>query len=317
MEQSAALARLGTAHEAVTALGGGPRHAAAWFSAYALTASDSEPAASAAAMEAIRRELKAALGGWRAPTGDLLWIYAALLASHGKTAADFLKVRDALREGEADSRTRKLHEGGSRAALVLALADAGSAQAVRRFFAIKQAILPPWWRANAEVTDLFAASHAARDDSPDTVRREREAAIAVFEADRATRGLKREGARLSALYREPAGEVLARYLALREAVKAHGKVRHGGNRHIWLEWAAQGVAAEDLPVIAANMEKLGKVSRTGSARLRLAQLVWLGERTDGSLGAVSAMSALIAAQTAALIAVTSATAAVAATSAAR
>ncbi|MFN3835553.1 MAG: hypothetical protein ACK4NO_06605 [Glycocaulis sp.] len=167
------------------------------------------------------------------------------------------------------------------------------------------------------ITDLFAASHAAREDSPDTVRREREAAIAVFEADRATRGLKREGARLSALHQQPARDVLSRYLALREAVKEHAKIRHSGNQHIWLEWAAQGVVAEDLPVIAANMEALGKVSQTGSARLRLAQLVWLSERTDGSLGAVSAMSAMIAAQTAAIIAITTASTAAVTASTAR
>lgn len=311
------LDRLRERHAALNTVSGGPRSTAAWFAAFALLPSQEGPEQSATAMQRVHGELKAALGGWRAPTGDLLWIYAALLASHGKTAADFLKVRDLLREGEKASRTRKLHEGGSRAALVLTLADAGSAQAVRRFFAIKQAILPAWWRANAEVTDLFAASHAARDDSPDTVRREREAAMAVFEADRATRGLKREGARLSALYQQPARDVLDRYLALREAVKAHGKVRHSGNKHIWLEWAAQGVGSQDLPVIAANMDALGKVSQTGSARLRLAQLLWLSERTDGSLGAVSAMSALIAAQTAAIIAITTASTAAVTASTAR
>lgn len=269
------------------------------------------------AMQRVHGELKAALGGWRAPTGELLWIYAAVLAGRGKTASGFLKIRDALRDEEKASRTRKLHEGGSRAALVLSLADAGSAQAVRRFFAIKQAIWPPWWRANAEVTDLFAASHAAREDSPDTVRREREAAMAVFEANPATRGLKREAARLSALYQQPAGEVLERYLALREAVKEHSKIRHSGNRHIWMEWAAQGVTPADLPVIGTNMDALDKVSQTGSARLRLAQLIWLGERADGSMGAVSAMSALIAAQTAAIIAITTATTAAVATTTSR
>ncbi|MCC5981328.1 MAG: hypothetical protein JJU26_06365, partial [Oceanicaulis sp.] len=161
------------------------------------------------------------------------------------------------------------------------------------------------------------ASHAAREDSPDTVRREREAAMAVFEANRATRGLKREAARLSALYQQSAGEVLERYLALREAVKEHSKIRHSGNRHIWMEWAAQGVTPADLPVIGTNMEALDKVSQTGSARLRLAQLIWLGERADGSLGAVSAMAALIAAQTAAIIAITTATTAAVATTTSR
>lgn len=312
-----ALARLQAIHETVETISGGPRGTAAWFAAYALMASDATPQDTAASMQRIQGELKDALGGWRAPTGELLWIYAALLASHGKTASGFLKIRDTLRDGEKASRTRKLHEGGSRAALVLTLADASSAQTVRRFFAIKQAILPPWWRANAEVTDLFAASHAARDDSPQTVTRARETAMAAFEAERATRGLKREGARLSALYQQPARDVLARYLALREAVKDHSKIRHGGNQHIWLEWAAQGVTPEDLPVIAANMDALEKVSQTGSARLRLAQLLWLGERVDGSMGAITAMSALIAAQTAAIIAITTASAAVVVTTTGR
>ncbi|AZU04777.1 hypothetical protein X907_2262 [Glycocaulis alkaliphilus] len=317
MEQTNALARLEAIHDAVKAVNRGPGNAAAWFAAYALTPSQAQTDEAVADMQLTREALKSSLGGWRAPTGDLLWIYAALLASHGKTAQAFLKVRDALREDEKASRTRKLHEGGSRAALVLTLADATSAQAVRRFFSIKQAILPSWWRANPEVTDLFAASHAARDESGDNVQRQREAAMAVFEADQAARGLKREGARLSVLYQQPANEVLSRFLALREAVKAHRKIRYTGNHHIWMEWAAQGVTPADLPVIEANMEALSKVPQTGAARLRLAQLVWLGERTDGSLGALAAMSAMIAAQTMAIIAITSATTAVVATSAGR
>ncbi|GGH03083.1 MAG TPA: hypothetical protein DF715_16340 [Oceanicaulis sp.] len=307
MEQSTALARLNTAHAAVKAIDGGPGGAAAWFAAYALLPADAAPDRTAAAMQAVRAELKAALGSWRAPTGDLLWIYAALLASHGKTASSFLKVRAQLKDGEKASGTGRLHAGGSRAALVLTLADATSAQAVRRFFAIKQAIRPPWWRANPEVTDMFAASHAARDNSPEAVRRERELALPVFEAQPETRGLKREGARLSALYQQPAADVRDRFLSLREAIKPHRKMRYAGNRHVWIEWAAQGVTPADLPVIEANMETLGKVPQTGAARLRLAQLVWLSDRTDGSLGAVSAMSALIAAQMAAMIAVTTAT----------
>lgn len=311
------LTRLEQAQDAVTAIKGGPRGAGAWFTAYALTPAAGDSAADTAAMQAVHRELRSALGGMRAPTGELRWIYAALLAGHGKTANGFLKLRDALKAGEKTGGAGRLYAGGARAALVLTLAGADYAQTIRRFFAIRQAIRPPWWRADPAITDLFAASHAARDDSPERVSRDRKAALAVFENERATRGLKHEGARLCALYDQPASEVRDRYLALREAMRGHRKLRYSGNRHIWLEWAAQGVTPADLPIIEANMQGLAKVTQTGSARLRLAQLVWLGDRVDGALGAVPAMSAVIAAQTAAIIAVTTATTAVAASSAGR
>jgi len=311
------LTRLEQAHDAVTAIAGGPRGAGAWFTAHALTPATGTGPADTAAMLAVHQALKSALGNMRAPTGDLRWIYAALLAGHGKTASSFLRLRDALKAGEKTARAGTLYAGGARAALVLALADADSAQTIRRFFAIRQAIRPPWWRADSATTDLFAASHAARDDSPETITRDRQAALTVFESERATRGLKHEGARLCALYGHAAGEVRDRYLALRGAVRGHRKLRRSGHRHIWMEWAAQGVTPADLTVIEANMEGLAKVTQTGAARLRLAQLVWLGDRVDGALGAVPAMSAVIAAQMAAIVAVTAATTAATASSSGR
>ena len=300
------LTRLKQAHTAVKAISGGPDGAAAWFSAYALSLSQENLADLAGTLGAGHAALKDALGGWRAPSGHLRWIYAALLVGNGKSVSDFLALRDALREKRKELGAGKLYAGGSRAALVLSLSGAGSAHALRRFFAIRSAIQPPWWRANPAITDQFAASHAAQDDSPENVTRSREAALAVFAQAKATRSVKREGARLCALYRQPAGAVMERYLALRAAARGIKPVRRTGNRHIYIEWAAQGVTPEDLPAIAGNMEALDQVTQTGSARLRLAQLVWLGERGDGGLGSVSAMSAIIAAQTAAIIAVTTA-----------
>ncbi len=301
------LTRLEQSHDAVTAIKGGPRGAGAWFTAHALTPGASGGSADTAAMQAVYQDLRGALGSMRSPSGELRWIYAALLAGHGKTASGFLKLRDALKAGEKTAGAGKLYAGGARAALVLTLAGADIAQTIRRFFAIRHAIRPPWWRADPAMTDLFAASHAARDDSPEAIIRDRQAARAVFESERATRGLKHEGARLCALYEQQADEVRDRYFALRSAVRGHRKLRHSGNRHIWMEWAAQGVTPADLTVIEANMEGLAKVTQTGAARLRLAQLVWLGDRIDGALGAVPAMSAVIAAQMAAIVAVTAAT----------
>lgn len=312
------LSRLLETREAVTAIKGGPRGAGAWFTAYALAPAADSPARAVATMQDGHDALRAALGSMRAPTGDLRWIYAALLAGHAKPVSAFVKTRDALRAAEKTSGSGKLYAGGARAALVLTLSGADSAQAVRRFYAIRKAIRPPWWRANPAITDLFAASHAARDDSPNDVIRTRGTAYELFAGHKATRGLKREGARLCALYQQPGEAVLERYLALREAVRSHSKVRHSGNRHLWMEWAAQGVTPADLPVIDANREALSSVTQVGSARLRLAQLVWLGDRMDWSLGAVPAMAAVIAAQTAAIIAATTASsAAVTATSAGR
>ncbi|MGP1275903.1 MAG: hypothetical protein ACQRW7_10845 [Caulobacterales bacterium] len=300
------IARLKAVHGEVKALKGGPDSTAAWFSAYALALSDGDPASLAGQLVGGHDALKSALGSWHAPSGSLRWLYAALLVGNGRATAEFVRLRDALKAGEKQANAGKLYAGGSRVALVLALADAGSAHAVRRFFAIRSAIRPPWWRANPAITDQFAASHAAQDDAPETVVRAREAAMAVFAAEKATRGLKREGARLCALYGQEAASVRDRYLALREGVRAYKALRHAGNRHIFIEWAAHGVTPGDLAEIDANMAELGKVTQTGSARLRLAHLVWLGARGEGGLGSVSAMAAVIAAQTAAIIAVTTA-----------
>jgi len=300
------LDRLKQTHAAVKAIKGGPDGAAAWFSAYALCLSDESTASLAGALQTSHAALKNGLGSWHAPSGQLRWIYAALLTGNGKSVPDFLALRSTLKESAKGAGTGKLYAGGSRAALVLTLSDARSAHSVRRFHAIQKALQPPWWRANQAITDQFAASHAAQDDSPDRIVRDRETALAVFAQSKATRGLKREGARLCALYRQPAQGVLERLVALRTAARELKPIRHTGNRHIYMEWAAQGVTPEDLPIIATNLETLDKVTQTGSARLRLAQLVWLGERGDGGLGTVSAMSAIIAAQTAAIIAVTTA-----------
>jgi len=300
------LDRLKQTHAAVKAIKGGPDGAGAWFSAYALCLSGDSPANLAGALETSHVALKDALGSWQAPTGSLRWIYAALLTGNGKTASDFVTLRTTLKESAKEAGTGKLYAGGSRAALVLTLSGARSASALRRFLAIQKAIQPPWWRANQAITDQFAASHAAQDDSPDSVVRAREAALAVFAGAKATRGLKREGARLCALYRQPAREVAERFVALRAAARELKPIRQTGNRHLYMEWAAQGVTSADLPVIASHMQALDAVTQTGSARLRLAQLVWLGERGDGGLGTVSAMSAVIAAQTAAIIAASTA-----------
>ncbi|MGY6628192.1 MAG: hypothetical protein ACXIVL_06715 [Oceanicaulis sp.] len=311
------LERLEQVFDAVSKMSRGPRGPGAWFAAYALTPPAGAAPADTAAMLAVHQELKSALGGMREPVGELRWIYAALLTRYGKTAGSFLKLRGALKTGEKSGGAGKLYAGGARAALTLTLADTGDAQTVRRFFAIRQAIRPPWWRSDPAMTDLFAASHAARGDSPESVSRDRQAALAVFESERATRGLKHEGARLCALYDQPAGEVRDRYLALLGMIRGNRKLRRSGDRHIWIEWAAQGVTPADLPVIERHLDALGKVTHMGFARLRLAQLVWLSERNDGALGAVPAMAAVITAQVAAIIAVTAATTAMVAATARR
>ena len=103
------LTRLKQAHTAVKAISGGPDGAAAWFSAYALSLSQENLADLAGTLGAGHAALKDALGGWRAPSGHLRWIYAALLVGNGKSVSDFLALRDALREKRKELGAGKLY----------------------------------------------------------------------------------------------------------------------------------------------------------------------------------------------------------------
>ncbi|MGJ3233018.1 MAG: hypothetical protein ACFE0P_14605 [Oceanicaulis sp.] len=301
------LERLEALHGALRETRPRPDSSAAWFAASALLAADGAPEALAGAARVRFDALRAAMGDHRAPTGALRWAYAAILVRGDLEAEKIAALRAALRDRRKASKTGALHAGGSRAALVLAAGDAAPEPAADAFFAMKQTLNPPWWRRDPSVTDTYAAAHAVRCDDPRAVLQARGRAEAVFAEDRRTRGHKRSAARATALYDAEPRTVLKRFDRLDAERKRERILRHRVGRALLLEWAAEGLEAGDLDVIAQIIDELPrKCHASGEGRARLAYLVHTSDRTSPLPGAVSALAAVIAAQTAAIIAATSA-----------
>ncbi|MGX6648611.1 hypothetical protein ACWCOP_11795 [Maricaulaceae bacterium MS644] len=301
------LERLQALHEALREGRPRPDSTAGWFSASALLPADGTPETLAADTRAHHDALKDRLGRSAAPTGSLRWAYAAIQIRNGVAADRFAALRDGLRDVRKSSRTGALHAGGSRAALVLTAGDLDPAEAVRRFFALKQALNPPWWRRDASVTDTFCAAHAVRGDDPRSVFQVRNRAEAVFKEDRNARGHKRTGARACALHEAEPRTVLKRFLAL-DAMRRHERtLRHRVSRGMLMDWAAEGLEESDLGVISQILDTLPRrCAATGEGRARLAYLVHTSDRQNLTAGAVTALAAIIAAQTAAIVAATTA-----------
>lgn len=309
------LDRLLAIEEALRAGRPRPDRTGARFAASALLAGSRTPQDAGEATQSSYAALKSRLsgGGWfssSAPTGTLRWIYAAILAANEVPAERFLDTRAQLREQAKREHGSGLHAGGARAALVLSVSGEQSSYTLRRFFDLKRALTPPWWRRNGAVTDTFAAGHASRDDAPETVTRKRDAAIAVFSGDRLAKGHKREGARLCALLDRDPREVLARFTALEAARRENGYLKHRSDRSMTMEWATQGLETGDLAAIEAIMRALPRhMTSAGYAKARLAHLVHTEGGAGLPLGSVSALSAVLAAQAAMIAAITASSAA--------
>jgi len=307
LDIDAKIARLEALFEAFRAGRPRPEKLAAWFSASALVSVEGAPEALVAGTAQRHGAMREVVDRHTAPTGSLRWIYAALMAHDGVPLERFAAAREALRSARKASKTGQLHAGGSRAALVLCLASETDTP-VERFYDMKRAINPPWWRANPETTDTFAAFHAARGDDPRSVVQARERARAVFKESRRARGNQIEGARLCALMAAEPRTVLRRFEALEAAKKDHKAIRWRIDRSMVMEWAAQGLEPSDLGEIAETRERLPKsISTTASARTRLAHLLLIDGRDVPEGGELAAMAAVIAAQTAMIVAATSAT----------
>jgi hypothetical protein len=301
------LERLQALHEALRDGRPRPDSIAAWFCASALLPGDGEPGALAAAVSERFGAIREQVGRHTAPTGGLRWTYASLLVRSGVQVERFVALRDALRESRAASKTGGLGAGGARAALVLCAGDLTPDEAAQRFFAMKQALNPPWWRRDAAVTDMFAAAHAVRGDDPRSIVQARTRAEAVFAEDRRTSGHKRTGGRACALFEAEPRTVLRTFERLDDVRKRERILRHRVTRSMLLEWTAQGLNEGGLDDVAQILEKLpSRCSVPGAGRAQLAHLVHTSDQASLVAGEVSALAAVIAAQTAAIMAATTA-----------
>ncbi|BDX00398.1 hypothetical protein [Maricaulis maris] len=269
---------------------------------------EADPGALAERTRQMHEALKQRLGQYKAPTGPLRWVYAAMMVAQNLDLERFLQLRDALQAARKASGTGHLFGGGSRAALILSLSDEPVETLIARFFAIKQAIRPPWWRADVSVTDTFAAAHAAEGASPTDVAGRREQARAVFKADRVFKSYRHEATRLSVLLHRSPHQAITAFEPLREAVKAHKALRHGYDKSMLVSWAVEGLGPDDIRAMAAISDRLPrKWSSAGSPRTRLAHQILTAGRPGVPGADISAMAAVIAAQTAVMVAIMSST----------
>ncbi|WP_421859843.1 hypothetical protein [Oceanicaulis sp.] len=313
MNDAQHLDRLEALFEALRSQRPRPDKLTAWLSASTLLTREDTPDALARTVGETHAQLRAELG-WRSPTGVLRWLYASMLTQGDIPVERFLAARAALREGVSGFKRMSLHAGGARAALMLCIGSKDDTP-VERFFEMRQALTPPWWRANAAVTDTYAAIHAARGDDPAEVKSARTAAETVFEAHPRARGHRRDGAKLCALLGTDPREALARFKALDAARQTHKPLRRYAFRQSYLLWAVQGLTVEDALAIHEVREALPRsVSSTGGARTALAHLVHTAGRNGAQDGALSAMDAVLAAQMAMMVSVIAATSVVTTTS---
>ena len=204
-------------------------------------------------------------------------------------------------------KTGGLGAGGARAALVLCAADLTPEDAAQRFFAMKQALNPPWWRRDASVTDTFAAAHAVRGDDPRSIVQARSRAEAIFGEDKRISGHKRTAARACGLFEAEPRTVLHTFQALDSVRKRERILRHRVTRSMLIEWTAQGLNEGDLDDVALILDALpSHCGVPGAGRARLAHLVHTSDQASLVAGEVSALAAIIAAQTAAIVAATTA-----------
>ena len=314
MSDAENLGRLEALFEALRAARPRPEKLAAWLSASTLLTFEEQAEALAKTVGETYAQLRAELG-WRSPTGVLRWLYAAMLIQSDVPVERFLAARAAVRGGASGYKRMSLHAGGARAALMLCIGSKDDTP-VERFFEMRDALAPPWWRANAAVTDTYAAIHAARGDDPSEVLARRTAAEEVFHSHPRARGHRRDGAKLCALLGVDPSEALVRFKALDAARQTHKPLRRYAFRQSYLLWAVQGLTVEDALAINEVREALPRsVSSTGGARTALAHLVHTAGRNGAQDGALSAMDAVIAAQTAMMVSVIAATSVVATTSA--
>lgn len=279
-----------------------PDKLASWLSSACLLTREGDPEAIAEQVRQGHAQIESGVG-WSAPSGALRWLYAAMLTQNDIPVERFLAARNAFREQMSWFKRSGLQAGGARAALMLCVGSSEDTP-IERFLEMREALRPPWWRANAAITDTYAAIHAARGDDPAEVLALREAAEAVFGAHRRARGHKRDGAKLCALLKTDPQEALARFEALDAARDTHKPLRRYSIRQSFMQWAVQGLTVDDALAIDALRKALPRsVSASGSARTAVAHLVHTAEHSGLHDGALSAMDAVIAAQTAMMVSV--------------
>ena len=314
MSNADTLARLDALYEAFREGRPRPDKLASWLSAACLLASDDAPDTLVRQVRGRHAELKSELG-WRSPTDALRWLYAAMLTQNNIPVERFLAARGAVRAKLSWMDRANLHAGGSRAALMLCIGSKDDTP-IERFLEMRAALLPPWWRSNAAITDTYAALHAARGDDPADILATRTAAEAIFSGHPRARGHKRDGGKMCALLKVDPGAAMARFEAFDAARQTHKALRRYGFRQRFVYWAVQGLSVDDALEIDSLRDALPRsVPSTADARTAVAHLVHTAGRAGLENDALSAMDAVIAAQTAMMVSVIAASTAVSSASA--
>lgn len=285
-----------------------PEYQTAGFCASALVNEDIPVPEAVARVRENHAALGDALGWTRAPSGAMRWLYASMFASRDVPASHFLGLYARVQEQAKAGRYGSLYHRGSRAALILAMDPSSGDREVARFLELKKALSPPWWRANAAVTETFAAAHVLSGDmTADQITQARDRAISVFAMDRRARSWKRDGARLVVLRGDSPEAVLGRFNAIEDARREDRFLRHRSSRQLSMEWAAAGRNGSDVALISGLTQAMPRrLSASGYARARLAHMIGFGTEGGDPAESATALAAVIAAQAAAMAAIVAA-----------
>ena len=306
-----ALARFNEIFETLRARRGRPALLQSAFCAATLMPTEDAQGA-VEAMAAERDAINDAISGFRAPSGSLRWVYAAILSSRNASARTLVSTIHALKAARKARRGHGLYAGGARAALVLTACGQTDSMTIRRFLELKDGLTPPWWRRNSAITDTFAAGHAVAGDSLHDVQARRARVEETLRSDRQAKRHARDGARTAVLLGHDGDAVLERFHALEQGRRADRYVRSRSNQSMAMDWAALGFTLDDGAAMSEIAHGLPRgVGSTGYARMRLAQLIVAAGKPElaqaNVASAAAAVSAVIAAQTAVIVAATTAT----------
>ena len=285
------------------------------FSALSCLSSEIAPETLADRAVAIRDELDAGLGAWKAPSKAMRLVFAAALASAGRSAAHFFDTRGALVRRRKERGGRGLNHGGSCAALALVSAG-GLPHHVDAFYDILETIAAPWWRRDSAREEMVAAIFAAMGEMPD------EALERLNEARQALRtaGVPKSHAEAAAceiaFFDFNPDAIAPAWTTLNTAMRGRSALRSGIGKTGLAVLAAHGNGQATADALVDSFEAVRalrpKVSSAVAAKLamRLAQAQAQTGQT-APIAATRDLAAILAAQAAMIAAVTASTATVA------
>lgn len=279
------------------------------FSALSCLSGTTDPDRLADRALSIRDELDAGLGAWKAPGKSMRLVYAAALASAGRSAAHFFETRSALTERRRERGGRALNHGGSCAALAL-ISAGGQPHHVDAFYDILETIAAPWWRRDAAREEMVAAIFAAMGEMPDdaldrlTVSRQalRTAGVPKSHADAAACEI--------AFFDFDADGIAPAWTALNTATRGRPALRNGVGKTGLAVLAAHGNGHATADALVDSFQVVRALKPRPDSNVAAKLAMRLAQAQTGQVAPIAAardLAAILAAQAAMIAAVTAST----------